>query len=72
MVRGRLLRSALFSRPWGDRGNAPATNTSDLRMEMIAEQGMPLRKTRCFSSIHPSALPASVAASSFVLDVLGL
>jgi hypothetical protein len=39
---------------------------------MIAEQGMPLRKTRCFSSIHPSALPASVAVSSVVLDVLGL
>ena len=43
MVRLRLLRSAPLSRPWGDRGNAPATNTSDLRMDMIAEQGMPLR-----------------------------
>jgi hypothetical protein len=42
---GRLLRSALFSGPWGERGNAPATNTSDHRMEMIAEQGMPLRNT---------------------------
>jgi hypothetical protein len=36
---------ALFSGPWGDRGNAPATNTSDLGMDMIAEQGMPLRNT---------------------------
>ena len=43
MVRQRLLRSALLSRPWGDRGNATATNTSDLAMDMIAEQGMPLR-----------------------------
>jgi hypothetical protein len=50
VVRRRLLRSALFSRPWGDRGNAPATNTSDLGMEMIAEQGMPLRNTPCFFS----------------------
>jgi hypothetical protein len=33
------LRSALFSRPWGDRGNTPPTNTSDLGLDMIAEQG---------------------------------
>jgi hypothetical protein len=72
VVRGRLLRLALFSRPWGERGNTPATNTSDLRMDTIAEQGMPLRKTRCFFSIHPSALPASVAASWVDVDVLGL
>jgi hypothetical protein len=45
VVRGRLLRLALFSGPWGDRGNAPATNTCDLGMDMIAEQGMPLRNT---------------------------
>jgi hypothetical protein len=59
VVRLRLLRLAPLSGPWGDRGNAPATNTSDLRMDMIAEQGMPLRKTRCFfsrigSTNHPS------------------
>jgi hypothetical protein len=45
MVRLRLLCSAQLSGPWGDRGNAPATNTSDLRMDTIAEQGMPLRNT---------------------------
>jgi hypothetical protein len=45
VVRRRLLRSALFSGPWGDRGNAPATNTSDLGLDTIAEQGMPLRNT---------------------------
>jgi hypothetical protein len=45
VVRRRLLRSALFSRPWGDRGNAPATNTSDLGLDTIAEQGMILRNT---------------------------
>jgi hypothetical protein len=43
VVRRRLLRSALFSRPSGDRRNAPATNTSDLGMDMIAKQGMPFR-----------------------------
>jgi len=72
VVRRRLLRSALFSGPWGDQGNAPATKTGDLGMDMMAEQDMLLRNTRCFFSIHPSALPASVAASSVVLDVLGL
>ena len=45
MVWRRLLRSALFSGSWGDRVNAPATNTSDLGMDTIAEQGMPLRNT---------------------------
>jgi hypothetical protein len=45
VVRRRLLRLALLSGQWGDRGNAPATNTGDLGMEMIAEQGMPLRNT---------------------------
>jgi hypothetical protein len=45
VVRGRLLRLALFSGPRGDRGNAPATNICDLGMDMIAEQGMPLRNT---------------------------
>ena len=45
MVRRRLLRSALWARPSGDRVNAPATNTSDLGMDMMAEQRMPLRNT---------------------------
>ena len=45
MVRRRLLRPALWAGPSGDRVNAPATNTSDLGMDMIAEQGMPLRNT---------------------------
>jgi hypothetical protein len=50
VVRRRLLRSALFSRPWGDRGNAPATNTSDLGLDTIAEQGMLLRNTMLLCS----------------------
>ena len=45
MVRLRLLRPALWAGPSGDRVNAPATNTIDLGMNMIAEQGMPLRNT---------------------------
>jgi hypothetical protein len=45
VVRLRLLRPALWAGPSGDRVNAPATNTSDLGMDMIAEQGMPLRNT---------------------------
>jgi hypothetical protein len=45
VVLRRLLRPALWAGPWGDRVNAPATNTSDLGMDMIAEQGMPLRNT---------------------------
>jgi hypothetical protein len=45
VVRRRRLRSALLSGPWGERGNAPATKTGDLGMDMIAEQGMHLRNT---------------------------
>ena len=45
MVRLRLLRPALWAGPSGDRVRAPATNISDLGMDMIAEQGMPLRYT---------------------------
>jgi hypothetical protein len=45
VVLRRLLRPALWAWPSGDRVNAPATNTSDLGMDMIAEQGMPLRNT---------------------------
>ena len=45
MVRRRLLRPALWAGLPGDRMNAPATNTIDLGMDMIAEQGMPLRNT---------------------------
>jgi hypothetical protein len=41
----RLLRLALLSGPWGERSKAPAMNTGDLGMEMIAEHGMPLRNT---------------------------
>jgi hypothetical protein len=48
VVRLRLLRSAPLSGPWGDRGDAPATNTSDLRMDVIAEQVMILRSTMLF------------------------
>jgi hypothetical protein len=45
VVRRGLLRSGPLSGPWGDRKNAPAMNTSDLGMERIAEQGVPLRNT---------------------------
>jgi hypothetical protein len=45
VVRRRLLRPAPWARLSGDRVNAPETNTSDLGMDMIAEQGMPLRNT---------------------------
>jgi hypothetical protein len=45
VVRRRLLRPALWAGSSGDRMNAPATNISDLGMDMIAEQGMPLRNT---------------------------
>jgi hypothetical protein len=58
VVRLRLLRSAPLSRPSGDRGNAPATDTSDLRMDMIAEQGMTLKKREASSleSVLPTTL----------------
>jgi hypothetical protein len=45
VVRRRLLRPALWAGLSGDRMNAPATNISDLGMDMIAEQGLPLRYT---------------------------
>jgi hypothetical protein len=45
VVRLRLLRPALWAGPSGDRVNAPATNISDLGIDMIAEQGMALRNT---------------------------
>jgi hypothetical protein len=45
VVRRRLLRSALWARPSGDRVNAPATNTIDLGMDMMPEQVMPSRNT---------------------------
>jgi hypothetical protein len=45
VVRRRLLRSALWARPSGDRVNAPATNTIDLGMAMMPEQVMPSRNT---------------------------
>ena len=53
MVRLRLLRLALWAGPPGDRMNVPATNTIDLGMDMIAEQGMPLRNTLL---LHPSVV----------------
>jgi hypothetical protein len=39
------LRSALLSGPWNDLGNAPATNASDLGIDIIAEQVMLLTNT---------------------------
>jgi hypothetical protein len=58
VVRLRLLRPALWAGPSGDRVNAPATNISDLGIDMIAEQGMALRNTmlllyspKCFMAL---------------------
>ena len=53
MVRRGLLRSAPLSGPWGDRRNAPATNTSDLGMERIAEQGVPAHCLGCATLLAP-------------------
>ena len=40
-------------------------NTSDLEMDTSAEQGMALRKTRCFFSIHRSAWNINSANFAF-------
>jgi hypothetical protein len=67
-VRRRLLRSAPLSGPWGDLGDAPATNMSDLGMDMIAEQSIPSKNTmllRYAPNLVDKACSAKLAVSAY-------